>query len=605
LETQALKEKILLLPDEPGVYRFIDREHSIIYVGKAKNLKNRVNSYFTGSKQHSRKTRKLVSEVLDVETTVVNSEFDALLLENNLIKELQPKYNILLKDDKSYPYLCITNERFPQIYPIRNIKDPSHQYFGPYPSVKTMHTLLGLVRKLYKIRTCNYLLSEENIAKGKFKVCLEYHIKNCLGPCEGLHDEPSYQAQIEQVVSIFKGNLAPIKKHFKEAMNKAAADLNFEEAQDLKKKLDLVENFQARSQVVNDNIEELEAYGIISSDQSAYINFTKIRDGRVVMSDTVEIKKKLEEEDSELLTLAILEFREKFNSASAKIIANVEPDTEIPNTQISIPKKGDLRKLIDLCLKNALYFRKEKESAALETFKEKRKNFTLLQLKADLNLKELPRHIECFDNSNLQGTNPVSAMVCFKDGKPSKKDYRHYNIKTVEGPDDFASMYEAVYRRYRRLLDEEQDLPHLVVVDGGKGQLSSGAQALKDLDIYTRVPIIGIAKRLEEIYFPEDTDPIHISKKSKSLQLIQRMRDEAHRFGITHHRQRRSNSSLNSELLEIEGIGQTTAGKLLKAFKSVKKIREASVTQLAEVIGQKKALDLHNYFKRKSIIEAK
>lgn len=592
---EKLQQIITQLPHEPGIYKYYNADNEIIYIGKAKSLKNRVSSYFNKQGTGNRKTRKLVSEIRNIEYVVVNTEFDALLLENNLIKENQPKYNILLKDDKSYPYICVTNERFPQVFSTRNIENKSHRYFGPYASVKTMNTVLELIRQLYHIRTCNYTLSEENIKQGKFKVCLEYHIQNCKGPCEGLQEESDYDNDIQQVLEILKGNLSPVKNYYKDKMQEAAADMQFEEAAEMKNKYELVSNFQNKSLVTNPNIQALEAYSIIDDEDFAYVNFIKITNGCITQTETIQIKKKLDESKADILAFAILDFRERFNTAASKVVTNLALEIEMEGVELHVPKIGDMKKLVDLSKKNALYFKKEKDTRKVEVQKSKSKNYAVIQLKEDLNLKEFPRHIECFDNSNIQGTNPVSAMVCFKDGKPAKKEYRHYNIKTVEGPDDFASMYEVVYRRYKRLKEEEKPLPNLIVIDGGKGQLSSACNALKDLDLYGQIPIVGIAKRLEEIYFPGDSLPLHINKKSPSLALLQKARDEAHRFGITHHRNRRSASSLTTALEEIPGIGKGTVEKLLTEFRSVAKIKQASVTDLSVLVGHKKAMLLKEY----------
>ncbi|GAA4832441.1 excinuclease ABC subunit UvrC [Algivirga pacifica] len=597
---ENLEKTIRQLPLEPGVYKYFNQEGTIIYIGKAKELRKRVSSYFTNTKQHNRKTRKLVSEIDRIEFTVVNSEYDALLLENNLIKENQPKYNILLKDDKTYPYICVTNERFPRVFSTRNTKDRKHRYYGPYPSIRTMNTLLDLFQKLYKIRTCSYNLSKENVDKGKYQVCLEYHIKNCLGPCEGLQQEESYMEDVDQIVDILKGKLGNVKAYLKGKMEQAAATLAFEKAAEYKYRLELLETYQAKSLVTTPSVKELEVYGITTDDRFAYVSFIRIVDGCIVHTESVQLTKKMDESDEELLLFAILAFRDKYGSASRKIIANRPiPEESIPEVEFAIPQIGDMKKLVQLAIKNAFYYRKERETTRGEISQKKSQNQTLLQLKADLNLKELPVHIECFDNSNIQGTNPVAACVVFKDGKPSKKDYRHFNIKTVEGPNDFASMTEVVYRRYRRLQEEEQPLPQLIIIDGGKGQLSSAVKALKDLDLYGEIPIIGIAKRLEEIYFPEDPYPLHISKKSRALQLIQQLRDEAHRFGITFHRLKRSNSSLNSVLEEIEGIGPKTVQKLLTHFKSVEHIKNASEEELIKVVGKKRTEQIRTFFNEK------
>ncbi|PWJ44928.1 excinuclease ABC subunit UvrC [Sediminitomix flava] len=597
---EKLQSKIKNLPQEPGVYKYLNEEGVIIYVGKAKKLKNRVSSYFVKQHDASRKTRKLVSEIRDIETVVVDSELDALLLENNLIKEFQPKYNILLKDDKTYPYICITKERFPRVFSTRNIEAGKHEYYGPYASLRTMNTLLDLFKRLYKIRSCTYNLSRKNVDEGKFKICLEYHIHNCLGPCEGKQTEEEYEEDIKQIRSILKGKIGLAKGYLKDKMNTAAAEMEFEKAAQYKDKLDHLQNFQAKSLVTNPNIEEVEAYSIKSSESMSYVNFMKITDGVLHHTETVQVKKSMDESDEQVLLYAIFDFRKKYNTASRKVLTNIELEEveELP-FEAHVPKIGDMRRLIELSMKNVFHFMKEKEVLKQEKEDKKAHFQTLLQLKADLNLKELPVHIECFDNSNFQGTNPVAACVVFKDGKPSKKDYRHFHIKTVVGPDDFASMYEVVTRRYKRLLAESEPLPQLIIIDGGKGQLGMAVKALRDLEIYGTIPVIGIAKRLEEIYFPGDSLPLHIHKKSRSLALIQRLRDEAHRFGITFHRNRRSANSIHSELENIEGVGPATIKKLLTEFKSAANVKKASQTDIAAVIGNKKAETVVKYFKEK------
>ena len=586
LSPSYLPENHNQLPELPGVYRYYNIEGKLIYVGKAKNLKKRVGSYFSKSVGINQKTRKMVREIRKIEITIVNSEFDALLLENNLIKKTQPKYNILLKDDKTYPYLLLTNEHFPRIYATRRVIPSMGTYFGPFASVKAMNNVLELIHSLFTLRTCRLDLSPEKITNSKYKVCLEYHLGNCKGPCEGLQNENEYLADIEQAKNILKGNLGIAKTYFKEKMTESAAEMNYEAAQGFKEKLDSLINYQAKSLVINPNTDSLDVFTIVSEEKFAFVNYLRIKNGAITLSKTVELKKKLDEPDEELLLTAIVRLRDQFQSDAKEVLVNQEFKESPEGLTLVQPKIGDKRKLIELSLKNALYYKKEKLSFADEG--KDKKNRVILQLKKDLSLNELPTHIECFDNSNIQGTNPVASMVCFLNGKPAKKEYRHYHIKTVVGPDDFASMEEVVFRRYKRLVTEEKPLPKLIVIDGGKGQLSSAVSALRDLDLYGKVPIIGIAKRLEEIYFPGDQYPIYIDKKSESLRLIQRIRDEAHRFAITFHRDLRSKGALNSKLLAIEGIGDLTAHKLLKQFKSYKKIEAASKEDIISVIGKDK-----------------
>ena len=587
-----------LLPDSPGVYKYYNADGTLIYVGKAKSLKKRVASYFVKSTGLNLKTRRMVREIERIEFTLVNSEFDALLLENNLIKHTQPKYNILLKDDKTYPYLLLTNEHFPSIFPTRKVIPSRGTYFGPFASVKAMKNVLELIRTLFTIRTCKLDLSPAKIAEGRYKVCLEYHIGNCLGPCEGLHAESDYLKDIEQAKNILKGNLGIAKAFFKARMQEAAEAMAFELAHKYKEKLDLLEKYQAKSLVTSPAVTNLDIFSIVTDEKHAYVNYLKIKHGAIHLTKTVELRKKLDESDAELLVTAIVRLRDQFQSESTEIITNIAPEEQIEGLQINVPKIGDKRKLVELSLKNAIYYKKEKALAAGEV--KDKKNRVLEQLQQDLSLKDLPVRIECFDNSNIQGTSPVASMVCFINGKPANKEYRHYHVKTVEGPNDFASMEEIVTRRYKRLLEEEKPLPQLIVIDGGKGQLSSAVQALKNLGIYGQIPIIGIAKRLEEIYFPADPYPLHIDKKSESLRLLQRIRDEAHRFAITFHRNVRSKNSFNTELTTIEGIGEKTAERLLQHFKSVKKIKEASVIEIAEVIGKSKAERLAQAIKEKA-----
>lgn len=587
-----------LLPDLPGVYKYYNADGTLIYVGKAKSLKKRVASYFVKSTGLNHKTRRMVREIQRIEFTLVNSEFDALLLENNLIKHTQPKYNILLKDDKTYPYLLLTNEHFPSIFPTRKVIPSKGTYFGPFASVKAMKNVLELIRTLFTIRTCKLDLSPNKIAEGRYRVCLEYHIGNCLGPCEGYQQEMDYLKDIEQAKNILKGNLGVAKAFFKARMQEAATSMAFELAHKYKEKLELLEKYQAKSLVTSPAVTSLDIFSVVTDEKHAYVNYLKIKHGAIHLTKTVELKKRLDESDAELLITAIVRLRDQFQSESTEIITNIAPEEQIEGLQINVPKIGDKRKLVELSLKNALYYKKEKALIAGEV-KEK-KNRVLEQLQQDLSLKDLPVRIECFDNSNIQGTHPVASMVCFINGKPANKEYRHYHVKTVEGPDDYASMEEIVTRRYRRVLDEEQPLPQLIVIDGGKGQLSSAVQALKNVGIYGQVPIIGIAKRLEEIYFPADPYPLHIDKKSESLRLLQRIRDEAHRFAITFHRNVRSKNAFDTELTTIEGIGEKTAERLLQHFKSFKKIREASVAEIAAVIGKSKGEKLAQAIKAKA-----
>lgn len=579
-------DEVKNFPKKPGVYRFYNKSAGVIYVGKAKDLKARVSSYFNENTGQNRKTTKMVSEIATIEFTIVNSEFDALLLENSLIKQYQPRYNILLKDDKSFPYITVVKEPFPRIYSTRRVNRSRGKYFGPYTSVRAMKSVLELIRNLYHVRTCNLNLSQEQIEKNKYKVCLEYHIGKCKAPCVGLQSEADYLNDIRQAEQILKGNLAPVRSYFKDEMHDAASEMDFEYAQVMKDKLELLEKFQSKTVIVNQNLTDIDVFGITSDEKTAYVNYLRIANGSIILSKTVEVKKKLDEQNEELLVQIIFDLRQKYKSESNEILTNVDIDYEL-DAECRVPKIGDKKKLVELALKNALFYKKEKLNAARpEGYRELR---VLEQLKKDLQLTELPEHIECFDNSNLGGSNPVASMVYFRKGKPAKNEYRKYNIKTVEGPNDFASMEEIVFRRYRRLLDEETPLPNLIVIDGGKGQLSSAVNALKKLDVYGKIPIIGIAKRLEEIYFPNDEFPVHISKKSESLKLLQHIRNEAHRFAITFHRSKRSKKATGSALLEVEGIGQKTAEKLLKHFKSVKKLKDAGLSEIEELIGKSKA----------------
>lgn len=586
------------LPDQPGVYRYFDENDTIIYIGKAKNLKNRVSSYFTGIQNHNTKTRRLVQQIQKIEFTIVHSEFDALLLENTLIKQFQPKYNILLRDDKTYPFICLTNEHFPRLITMRRIDHAVGTFFGPFANPKAMNGLLEMIHQLYPIRTCSLILKPGNIEQGKFKVCLEYHIGNCKGPCEGLQSEADYQIYIEQITNILKGNYQKPKSMFFERMQQAAARMAFEEAQEWKEKWELLENFQAKSTVVNPAIHDVDVFTMVSDEALAYINFMKVINGTILQSQTWEVKKKLNEDESDLLTMLIWEKREQFHSEAKEILTNIPMAIEFQGAKNTIPQMGDKKKLLDMSLKNVLYFRKEKaDRKAAEESGGDRKMRVMLKLKNDLRLTQLPKRIECFDNSNLQGTNPVSAMVCFIQAQAAKKEYRLFTPRTVEGPDDFATMHEVITRRYTRLLEEEAELPDLIIVDGGKGQLSSACDALKAIGLYGKIPIIGIAKRLEEIYFPEDSLPVYIDKKSESLKLIQQLRDEAHRFGITAHRNRRSKNFLVSQLEELEGIGKLTAQKLLKHFGTIRQMYDAPVEELEKVAGKAKTPMLRKQIK--------
>ena len=583
------------LPNKPGIYQHLDKNGKILYIGKAKDLRKRVSSYFTKGHDSAR-IRVMVSKIADIQTIITETEFDALILENNLIKEYQPRYNINLKDDKTYPWICIKKEPFPRIFPTRNpVKDGS-EYFGPYASVKVMKTVLGLIRQLYPLRTCKLNLSPEAIESGKYRVCLEYHIGNCKGPCEGLQSEEDYLKDVQSARELIKGHLTKVKQMLQEQMQIAATNLQFEEAQRLKEKFEIVDRYQAKSTVVNPGITNVDVFTVFSDAEFAYVNLLKIVDGAVLQSHTLELKKKLEESNSRILEMAIPELRQRFKSTAREIFVSHEVDLEIPEVKIHIPQRGDKRNLIELSLKNGRYFRLEKLKNIQIVDPDRHVKRLMKQMQQDLRMKVEPRHIECFDNSNIQGTNPVSACVVFKDGKPSKKDYRHFNIKTVEGPDDFASMYEAVFRRYRRLLDEDEPLPQLIVIDGGKGQLGSALNALEDLDLRGKIAILGIAKRLEELYFPGDKYPLYLDKRSETLKVIQRLRDEAHRFGITHHRNRRSKGTFKSELSEIKGIGDESVKLLLRKFKSVKNICEASRENLEEVIGSKRAGIIYNHY---------
>ncbi|WP_420603759.1 excinuclease ABC subunit UvrC [Flagellimonas sp.] len=592
--SSPISVQISVLPSDPGVYQFYDSNDKILYVGKAKNLKKRVASYFN-KKQEYGKTRVLVKKIHSVKHIVVPTESDALLLENNLIKKLLPRYNVLLKDDKSYPWICIKKERFSRVFSTRKLIKDGSEYYGPYTSMKTVRTLLDLVKSLYPLRTCNYDLSEEKIAAGKYKVCLEYHLGNCLGPCEGLQEEEDYQRQIEDIRQIIKGNFKSSLQFFRAQMKELAHNMEYEKAQRIKDKIEILENYQAKSTVVNPKINNVDVFTIISDETHGYVNFLQLSHGAIIRSHTMEIKKKLEETDEELLQLAITEIRQRFKSQSKEIYLPFPVLVE-ENLKVTLPKLGDKRRILELSERNARFFRQDRFKQIKITDPDRHTKRIMAQMKADLRLSKEPVHIECFDNSNIQGSNPVAACVVFKNGKPSKKDYRHFNIKTVEGPDDFASMEEVVFRRYKRLVNEDEPLPQLIVIDGGKGQLSSALKSLDILGLRGKIAIIGIAKRLEEIYFPEDPIPLYLDKKSETLKIIQQLRNEAHRFGITHHRNKRSKGAIDSELENIEGIGKKTAEQLLKNFKSVKRVKEATIESLAESVGMAKAKKIYKTF---------
>ncbi len=590
-----LEVQIRSLPDSPGVYQYYDREDRILYVGKAKNLKKRVSSYFT--KTHdSGKTRVLVSKIARIDHIVVRTETDALLLENNLIKKYQPKYNVLLKDDKSYPWICIKKEAFPRVFMTRNMFKDGSEYYGPYTSVKTARALLGLIKELYPLRTCAYNLSEENITGEKYKVCLEYHIKNCLGPCEGLQKEEDYLEDVREIRNIIKGNFKSSLRRFEKLMMEFAARAEFEEAHKIKEKIELLSSYQARSTVVHPSISNVDVFSIVSDSTHAYVNFLKMSNGAIIQSHTVEIRKKLDESDRSLLELSIVDIRDRFRSTSREIYVpfRVSVGDEV---KVTVPKQGDKKRIVELSTRNAKYFRLERLKQIQIVDPDRHTRRIMKQMQTDLRLSEEPRHIECFDNSNIQGSHPVAACVVFKDGKPSKGDYRHFNIKTVVGPDDYSSMEEVVHRRYKRLLDEDKELPQLVVIDGGKGQLSSAVKSLEVLGLRGKIAVIGIAKRLEEIYYPGDSIPLYLDKKSETLKIIQQLRNEAHRFGITHHRNKRSKGALETDLTNIPGIGEKTAVSLLKKFRSLKRIKNATFEDLEQLIGRDKAQRISEYFK--------
>ena len=590
-----LELQIQSLPDLPGVYQYFDRDNKILYVGKAKSLKKRVASYFTKSHDNY-KTSVLVKKIERIEHIVVATETDALLLENNLIKKLQPRYNILLKDDKSYPWICIKKEPFSRIFSTRKMIKDGSEYFGPYTNIKIVYTLLDLIKELYPLRTCSYDLSAYHIENQKYKVCLEYHIGNCKGPCEGHESLEDYQTQVEAIRQILKGNFKDSLKDFKSKMTFFAEKMQFEEAQKIKNKIEILQNYQSKSTILNPKISNLDVFSIISDETVAYVNFLQIAHGAIIRSHTLELKKKLDESDQELLALAIIELRARFDLNAKEVVVPFEVDLG-EHIKITVPQLGDKKQILELSERNARYQRLEQLKQMQIVDPERHTNRIMAQMKKDLRLSVEPRHIECFDNSNIQGSNPVAACVVFKEGKPSKKDYRHFNIKTVEGPDDFASMEEVVFRRYKRLLEEKQPLPQLIIIDGGKGQLSSALKSLDELNLRGKIAIIGIAKRLEELYYPGDSVPLYLDKKSETLKIIQQLRNEAHRFGITHHRDKRSKSALQNSLESIPGIGEKTMIMLLKHFKSVKRLNLAPEIEISKVVGASKAKKIYDFYK--------
>lgn len=591
----SLELQLKTLPSEPGVYRYYDKNEQLLYVGKAKNLKKRVLSYFNKNLSGYR-IKIMVGKIQRLETTIVNSEYDALLLENNLIKEHQPFYNVMLKDDKTYPWICIKNEDFPRIFLTRNVIKDGSEYYGPYAKVRPAKILLDTIKHIYKLRTCNLNLSPAKIADGKYKVCLEYHIKNCEGPCEDLESKEDYDEKIDAIRGIIKGDFRKAKEYLVNQMMKHASNLQFEEAQIIKERLDILEDYQAKNTVVNPNIDDVDVFGMTSDETAAYVNFFKIRNGNIIQSFTTEIKKILEETDEDIMEEALIEIRQKFGSDSKEVLLPFHLSVEIPNVKLIVPKVGDKKRIVELSEKNAKEYRLEKLKQVQIVDPERHTNRIMAEMQKLLRMPVEPRHIEGFDNSNIQGTNPVSACVVFKDGKPSKADYRIFHPKTVEGPNDFATMEEVIYRRYKRMVDEGESLPQLILIDGGKGQLSSAVKSLRLLGLYGKITIVGIAKRLEEIFFPEDPIPLYLDKKSETLKILQRVRDEAHRFGVKHHRTRRKNSTIKSELEEIPGVGEKTIELLLSKLKSVKRIKESNQETLEEILGKSKAKVIWEFF---------
>jgi excinuclease ABC subunit C len=584
-----------VLPDTPGVYQYFDRENNLLYVGKAKNLKKRVSSYFTKDHGNARLTL-MVKKIHDIKTIKVETELDALLLENNFIKNLKPRYNVNLRDDKTYPWAIIKNERFPRVfYTRKKIKDGS-EYFGPYANVKVLRNLLDFIRQTFPLRNCTYDLKQENIDKAKFRPCLEYHIGHCKAPCVGFQTEEDYSANIKEIREIIKGDIHFAIRDLRSQMKKAAEALEFEKAEELKRRVEMLEAFQGKSTIVHPTITDTDVFNIVSDEKAAYVTYFKMMNGTIVQSQTIELRKKLDESDEELLVFAMVELRGRFNSKSKEILVPFEPEIKLPDCEYVVPKIGDKKKLMDLCYRNCMEHKQEQDKQTAITDPERHVSRIMQTMMKDLRMSEEPRRIEGFDNSNIQGDHAVSAMPVFIDGKPAKKEYRHFNVKTVQGPDDFATMEEVIFRRYSRVLEEKQPMPQLIVIDGGKGQLSAAMNSLRKLDLVGKVAVIGIAKRLEEIYFPGDPVPLYLDKRSETLKVIQHIRDEAHRFGITHHRNKRSRETFKSELNQIKGISDKTAQKLLIELRSMKNIKEATIEQLSEVIGKAKAELVFNYF---------
>ena len=590
-----LKSVARALPGTPGVYSFHSRDGKILYVGKAKNLKKRVASYFT--RNLSGKTKVMVGKTSGISHTVVDTESEALLLENNLIKKHQPRYNVLMKDDKTFPWICIKNEPFPRIFLTRNLVRDGSLYFGPYTSVVMIKTLLGLIRELYSLRTCSYNLSEEKIGAGNYRVCLEYHIGNCKGPCVGEQSENEYNESAVQIKEIFKGNIHTVNRHLKGLMSQYASDLRYEEAQLIKEKLEILEKYRSRSTVVNPRIKDVDVFGLKEEKTAFYVNYLRVIRGAIIQAHTVEFRKRLEERKDEVFSLAITELRERHQSVASEIIVPFVPDIKLVNVKYTVPRQGDKKKLLELAERNALIYRLNQQKRMIEHNPADRTRSNLEKLQQDLRLPEIPVHIECFDNSNIQGSDPVAACVVFRNGRPCKRDYRHYHIKTVDGADDFASMEEVVFRRYRRLIDEDEALPQLIIIDGGKGQLNSAIRSIDNLGLRGKVSIIGIAKKLEEIYFPGDSVPIYISKKSISLKIIQQIRNEAHRFGINFHRDQRSKKMTHSQLDQISGIGEKSKERLLNQFGSTEKVASAKYEELEKHIGKHKAGLIVEFFR--------